>query len=88
MARRLTLFFKQKVFRVLFLKQYLNTIQASNHPRIIVIKNARIGSGIYFCEIIFNGIYKEVKRLKVSKAAQSTDILVKIKIENDESMRL
>ena len=37
------------------------------HPSAIVIKKARSGSGVYFCQINFNAIYKEVKKLRVRK---------------------
>ena len=53
-----------------------------NHSRIIAIKKAGKGSDFYFCEISFNDIYKKIKRLKMRKATQSTDIPVKIIKEN------
>ena len=63
-------------------------LKFKNHPSIIVIKSARSGSGFYFCETRFSYIYKEVQRLKVRKAAQSTDILVKIKREIADNTQL
>ena len=37
------------------------------HPSAIVIKKARSGSCVYFCQLNFNAIYKEVKKLRVRK---------------------
>ena len=51
-------------------------------PSIVAIKNARNGPGFYFCEVTFNDVFKEIKRLKARKATQITDIPVKILKEN------
>ena len=54
-----------------------------NHPSIIAIKNARRnGLGFYFSEVSVDDICKELKRLNPRKAAQNTDIPIKILKEN------
>ena len=52
-----------------------------NHPSIIAIKNARNGPAFCFGRLSIN-VFEEIKRLKVRKATQSTDIPVKILEEN------
>ena len=54
-------------------------LKYKNHPSIIAIKNARRkGLGFYFSEVSVDDICKELKRLNSRKAAQNTDIPIKI----------
>ena len=57
-------------------------LKYKDHPSIIAIKNARNGTGFYFCGVSINYTFEEIKRLKARKATQITDILVKILKEN------
>ena len=58
-------------------------LKYKNHPSIIAIKNARRnGLGFYFGEVSVDDICKELKRLNPRKAAQNTDIPIKILKEN------
>ena len=58
-------------------------LKYKNHPSIIAIKNARRnGLGFYFSGVIVDDICKELKRLNPRKAAQNTDIPIKILKEN------
>ena len=59
-------------------------LKYKNHPSITAIKNARNGPGFYFCGVNANDVFKEIKRLKVRKATQITDIPVKILKENTD----
>ena len=58
-------------------------LKYKNHPSIIAIKNARRnGLGFYFSEVSVDDICKELKKLNPRKAAQNTDIPIKILKEN------
>ena len=58
-------------------------LKYKNHPSIIAIINERRnGLGFYFGEVSVDDICKELKRLNPGKAAQNTDIPIKILKEN------
>ena len=58
-------------------------LKYKSHPSIIAIKNARRNQlGFYFSEVTVDDIWKELKRLNPRKAAQNTDIPIKILKEN------
>ena len=58
-------------------------LKYKNHSSIMAIKNARRnGLGFYFGEVSVGDICKELRRLNPRKAAQNTDIPIKILKEN------
>ena len=55
-----------------------------NHPSIVAIKNLNKGSRFDFCRVSVHDVVKEIKKLSTRKAAQYTDLPVKILKENSD----
>ena len=57
-------------------------LKYDKHPSIVAIKKASCGAGFYFSEVSVREIFNEINNLNARKAAQNTDIPVKILKEN------
>ena len=57
-------------------------LKYKNHPSIVAIGNANIDSHFHLNEVSVEEVYKEIIKLSPRKSAQSTDIPIRVRMEN------